>query len=1036
MNIGQLIITLGADTTQLMAAQTAMHTFSKSTIASINTMSQRFRTFGYLATAALTVPIVMAGKAAMKMSMEYEASLSKVIGLVGIAREQVNAWSEDILKMAPEVGKNPKELADALYFITSAGIRGAEAMEVLEMSAKASAAGLGETKTVADLVTSAMNAYGIANLSAADATDILVATVREGKAEATALASTMGMVLPIASAMGVTFDQVGAGIAAMTRTGTSAATASMQLRQILNSLIKPSHGAEVALEAMKTSSAELRKTIREDGLLKALMDINDLTKKYGETTMGKVFPNIRALSGVLDIMGKNLGDNITIFANLKDSLGSLARAFSAASDTMKFKFNVASATAQVAMKKIGDYVLQFILPIFEWLSGILSKLSKWFDTLTEAQRRHVLVAVLIVATLGPFALLISLIGYSLSALAVAYNAVTAAVWRLNAAMAINPMTAAVGAIILIAAHAWLKYRSSVKEASDAQYTMNEELKRGKDLIVELNKLEKQSKAAELMSLEQTGGLRSKYKQALVEEQQLTVELAAEALKRIEGDKKVADLREKIANATNDKYKAGLIKRLQAMKEYITSDLSLEYEESKKRVAIIEKAQARIDAIFDKKNTANSIAEQWLENQREIDAILLDLTESLTQINSLSTIMKDLGIEYHITEEKASLFLETIQKLIEAGLSPQSEEVQKIINDYKALGVELLKEDSITEKYTKTLEEQNKELDRIEKNRIKGGIAPDYKKLFMRTGQSGGGASIWNPGEQDKFATFNLQLQNDLAAITKKEEILGNAFNQGRANVQLYTNAINYLIESFGVGNPVIDEAIEKYKMALDAQEGLINRENAISTLQAAFTDFFSVTKEGFENFGEYVKQWALNVLYAFENLIAGIISKKIIDVLFPTAKIAATTAATTVATAAETARGAATAATIPGTLLASAAVDQLAISTAALAAAWVPFPGTIAAVAANVGGVVAAIMAAKATKGLSSIAGMAEGGIVPPGFSNDSYPARLSSGEAVIPAPKALSSAGLGMQGQVVFRIEGRELVGILQKMDKIGNSF
>ena len=416
MNIGQLTVSLGVDTTGLMAANAAMTRFQRNTVTSLNTMSQRFRTFGYLATAAVTVPIVMAGKAVSKLAMDYESSLSKVVGLVGIARDQVNAWNEDILKIGPSAGKGPKELGDALYYITSAGIRGKETMDVLTLSAKASAAGLGETKVVADLVTSAMNAYGKENLSASQATDILTATVREGKVEATALASTMGMALPIAAAMGVSFDQVGAAVAAMTRTGTKAATASMQLRQILNSLVKPAQQSEKALQAMGTSSATLRKTIKEDGLLTALMDIKNLTAKYGETIMARVFPNIRALSGVLDIMGKNLEENKVIFDEIANSTGSLEKAFAAASVTARFKFNKAIAEAQVEMVALGKVVIETIIPIFENLVGRLKNMTKSFTEMTDAQKENRLKWVMFLAILGPASMAISLVGYSVSLL--------------------------------------------------------------------------------------------------------------------------------------------------------------------------------------------------------------------------------------------------------------------------------------------------------------------------------------------------------------------------------------------------------------------------------------------------------------------------------------------------------------------------------------------------------------------------------------------------------------------------------------------
>ena len=147
----------------------------------------------------------------------YRGSLSKIVGLVGVARDEVTKWGEQLKILGPLVGKGLGELSDALFFVTSAGFRGAEAMDVLEVSAKAAAAGLGETKDIADLVTSAMTVYGKENLNAAAATDILVAGVREGKAEASEFAGALGRVIGDANELGVSFDEVTATVASLTR---------------------------------------------------------------------------------------------------------------------------------------------------------------------------------------------------------------------------------------------------------------------------------------------------------------------------------------------------------------------------------------------------------------------------------------------------------------------------------------------------------------------------------------------------------------------------------------------------------------------------------------------------------------------------------------------------------------------------------------------------------------------------------------------------------------------------------------------------
>ena len=406
MNIGALTAHLGCDMTAFNAsikkAEAKLTGFSSKMVATGKMMQGVGRTMSL----ALTLPIAAIGVGAFKLSKDFEASMDKIVGLVGVAEEQVESWSAEILKLGPELGKSPKELADAMFFITSAGVKGAEAIDVLTMSAKGSAAGLGETKVVADLVTSAMNAYGKENLSAAAATDILVGTVREGKAEAPELVAAMGQVLPIASEMKVQFDEVGAAIAGMTRTGTSAATASMQLKQILASLLKPTQQAEEALGSMGTSSAELRKTIREDGLITALTDIKATTEEYGETAMAKVFPNIRALSGVLDLMGSNAEDNIAIFNSLANSTGLTNKAFKGAAQTAEFKLNNAIVAFKTSLTVIGKTVREAVLPAIESLTAKFTALASWFQNLSDVQKKWVVRIAGIVAALGPFLLIL------------------------------------------------------------------------------------------------------------------------------------------------------------------------------------------------------------------------------------------------------------------------------------------------------------------------------------------------------------------------------------------------------------------------------------------------------------------------------------------------------------------------------------------------------------------------------------------------------------------------------------------------------
>ena len=358
--------------------------------------SRKMESVGKSFSTMITAPSLAAGGASVKMAGDFQESMSRIEGLVGLARSEVQGMRSDVLALSGTTARSPQELADAMFFVTSAGIRGSEAMEVLEMSAKAASAGLGETKNIADLVTSAINAYGAENLSASQATDTLVAAVREGKAEASELAGSLGQVLPIASEMGVSFDQVGASIAAMTRTGTDAGTASTQLRQILTSLLKPTSGAEKALADMGTSASELRQSLRDDGLVSVLGFLRDQMED-NEDAMSQVFGNVRALSGALDIMGNNADSNIGIFNRMRDSTGSLDAAFESAANTTNFKFNEALSNLKAAGVELGT----LLLPVVNKIIGVFNDLISSFRGLGEETQKNIIMWTGLAAAVGP-----------------------------------------------------------------------------------------------------------------------------------------------------------------------------------------------------------------------------------------------------------------------------------------------------------------------------------------------------------------------------------------------------------------------------------------------------------------------------------------------------------------------------------------------------------------------------------------------------------------------------------------------------------
>ncbi len=316
--------------------------------------------------------------AALKASIEgfskFEDQMQRTVGLANVAQGSVGKFSKAILALAPQVGKGPQELANAFFFVASSGIKAAKAMEVVNQAARASIAGLGDTAVVSDALTSVINAYGAANISAAQAADVLTATVREGKGEASQFAPVIGNVVALASQLGVSFDQVGAALAVQTRLGTDAETTAIQLQRVFSTLLKVTPKSAEAFESVGLSADDLRETLGEkNGLIKVLTLVR---AAFGNNTkaLANAFGDVRALRGILNLVGKQTKQTTEVFDKLAHSAGSAKIAFDAVSKDTAQQFRKLKASAQVMGIALGA----IFAPIAGQIAGALTVASNQF----------------------------------------------------------------------------------------------------------------------------------------------------------------------------------------------------------------------------------------------------------------------------------------------------------------------------------------------------------------------------------------------------------------------------------------------------------------------------------------------------------------------------------------------------------------------------------------------------------------------------------------------------------------------------------
>lgn len=366
----------------------------------INKASLAFTRFGQSMSMYVTAPLLLIGMGVIKTTTALDTLEHKIVSLTSTSQEQMNAWKLDIKRMSDQTHVASKDITESFYFVANSALSAATTLQIVELATKAAAIGMGTAADVGKVLTYVHNAYGAAAFDAAKAMDSLAISIREGVVEINEIVPVIGPILPYAAKLGVSFDQVGSAMAIMTRAGFNAAKAATAIRAMLSGLADPSQGAQKSLAAMGTSFEELRAIIRDKGLVAALVEVDALMNKYGETTSGELFKNIRGEMAAVGLTGPQLLEFIKVSEKAKTELGSFDKAYKTYVTSIKYSLDGVKVAFQNIFLSIGGSG-GGLITFFNSLSAKLNSVANWFKNLTPAMQQHYIHLALWAAAIGP-----------------------------------------------------------------------------------------------------------------------------------------------------------------------------------------------------------------------------------------------------------------------------------------------------------------------------------------------------------------------------------------------------------------------------------------------------------------------------------------------------------------------------------------------------------------------------------------------------------------------------------------------------------
>ena len=341
---------------------------------SMNRFAGRMAVFSRrMAGMAALIGLPMIG--AMRAFAAFEKQMAEVSTMLDKPGQHMKQFSAAVQGMSMRFGESTETLAKGLYQILSATIDASQALHVLNASAKAAIAGLSDTTTAADLITTVLNSYNMAAGEATKVSDILFATIKRGKTTFAELAQFLGKLTAVSAEVGVAFEEVTATIALLTRNGVQTEVAVTAIRQALASLLKPAKQSADEFERI-FGMAMSPEAIQQMGGLPGFL--KKLSERSGKE-IAKMFPNVRALMGILPAASNNAELQKDV-KEMQQSAGATEEAYNKMANTLSFQLRRLKKSFVVFLQTLGEAFMPEIKDGIEGFNGMAASAIAWVKT--------------------------------------------------------------------------------------------------------------------------------------------------------------------------------------------------------------------------------------------------------------------------------------------------------------------------------------------------------------------------------------------------------------------------------------------------------------------------------------------------------------------------------------------------------------------------------------------------------------------------------------------------------------------------------
>ena len=404
----------------------------------------------------VTAAITGLGAVAVKTAADFDSSMSQVAAVSGASGDDLERLRDKAREMGAQTQFSASEAADAMNYMAMAGWKTEDMLGGVEGIMNLAAASGEDLAAVSDIVTDGLTAFGLSAQDSGRMADVMAAASSNANTNVSMLGESYKYCASTAGAMGYSLEDVTESLGLMANAGVKGSQAGNTLKNAMINLAKPTDAMAATMKQYNISITN------SDGSMKSWNEVvanlrtslGGLSEAEQTAAVATLFGK-EATAGMLSVINAAPADIEKLNGAILNSSGSAKEMAETMQDNLNGQLKELQSQLSELAISIGEVLMPVIRSIVEHLKGVVEK----FNSLSDGQKKVIVVVGLLVAAIGPVILIIGKFATAIGAIMTIAPTLTAVLGAVKIAFAAigGPVTiiiALITALMLKFIHAY------------------------------------------------------------------------------------------------------------------------------------------------------------------------------------------------------------------------------------------------------------------------------------------------------------------------------------------------------------------------------------------------------------------------------------------------------------------------------------------------------------------------------------------------------------------------------------------------------